>query len=147
MIVAANTEVLKQAFWQFLKARDVHLAPSADFQALGRTDSQGNLMGVVAYNGFIGNVCFMHTAGDGNWVSRQLIYEAFHYPFVQAGVKYVFAAVAGNNHKALRFDRKMGFEEHSVFEDGWCDGVPLYILKMSRENCRWIKNAPERKAA
>lgn len=138
MIITSNTDVLKQALWQFLNKHNVHIPPSADFQAIGRVDTNGNLMGVVAFNGFVGNVCWIHTAGDGNWVSRQLIRETFHYPFVQVGVKYLFAAVAGNNHRALRFDRKMGFKDYDCLKDGWDNGVPLYILKMAREDCRWL---------
>ncbi len=149
MIVVSNTDALKEALWRFLHEHKVHIAPSADFQALGRTNADGKLIGVVGFNGFMGNVAWIHTAGDGNWVSRELIRETFRYPFVQVGVKYLFAAVAGNNHRALRFDRKMGFQDYDCLANGWDDGVPLYILKMAREDCRWL-NAGEyvrRKAA
>lgn len=141
MIIASTSDTLKQVMWEYLNKHGVHLPPSADFQAIGRTDSNGALMGVVGFNGFVGNVCWIHTAGMGNWVSRELIRQTFHYPFVQVGVKYLFAAVAGNNHKALRFDRKMGFRDYDCLKDGWDDGIPLYILKMAKEDCRWLGDA------
>lgn len=147
MIVSSNTDQNRAALWGFLQMMGVHLPKSDDFQALGRVGVEGKLIGVVGFNGFVGTTACMHTAGFGNWVSRALISQSFHYPFVQVGIRHLFATVAADNKKALRFDRKMGFKDWNVIPQGWKDGVDLIILKMSREECRWISAPQLRKVA
>ena len=33
----------------------------------------------------------------------------------------------------------MGFRQFGTVPDGWAEGVDLTILKMSRNECRWIE--------
>lgn len=139
MIVVADTDVLKWAMYDFLKKRGVLLHRSEDFQAMGRLSPiKRDLLGVVAYNGFCGNICSMHMAGDGNWVSRDFIKMAFDYPFNQLGLKAILAPVAATNTKALKFDKHIGFHEIHRLPDGWDDGVDLVLLEMRREDCRYL---------
>ena len=130
MIVVANTDPKKTRMWGFLKERGVQLQRSEDFQAIGRVGASGDLIGVVAYNGFNGNVCQMHIAGDGNWVSREFIKVAFDYPFNQLGLVAILAPVPANNRKALRFDQHFGFKEIYRIAKGWVrftEGKPMYV--------------------
>lgn len=130
----------KLAMLSFLHAHDVHLPPSGDFQAFGTvSEDDKSLLGVVAFNGFWGHVCTMHTAGEGNWVTRRLIWQSFDYPFRQLGLKAVLAPVAANNHKALKFDTRLGFKEVHRIKDGWDDGVDLIILQLLYDECHWLR--------
>lgn len=142
MIVVANTDAEKWAMFLFLQEHGVKLHRSEDFQAIGRlsrASGEPKLIGVVAYNGFCGNVCSMHIAGDGNWVSREFIKLAFDYPFNQAKVEAVIAPVAADNAKALRFDKHFGFKEIHRVKDGWDSGVDLVYLQLLRSECRWLQ--------
>ena len=94
---------------------------------------------VVAYDNFTGRVCSMHIAGDGvNWLDKTFLYVAFHYPFVLCDFVAIVAMVPGDNEKALKFDKRIGFETFDIIKDGWKPGIPLHILKMNKEDCRWL---------
>lgn len=139
-VVTALTMEEKQAMLGFLRAHEVLLPPSADFQAFGTVSNETEcLMGVVAFNGFWGHVCTMHTAGEGNWVSRALIWRCFDYPFRQLGLRAVLAPVAASNHRALKFDTRLGFREVHRIPGGW-DGSAddLVVLQLLREDCKWL---------
>ena len=125
--------------WHFLRNHGVRLHRSEDFQAIGRIDSGGELIGVVGFNGFTGKVAQIHIAGKGNWVSREFINQVFHYPFVQLKLNHLIGLVGAKNDRALRFDQKMGFTKWFTIPDGYEDGEDLIVLKMSREECRWLK--------
>lgn len=139
MIVVAKTDAEKWAMFRFLHAHGVQVQKSDDFQAIGRVGTGGSLIGVVAYNGFCGNTCAMHIAGDGNWVSREYIKAAFDYPFNQLGIEAVIAPVAADNHKALRFDKHFGFQEVHRVKNGWEKGTDLIYLQLLRKDCRWLQ--------
>ena len=147
MIVTSQQDWAKEELYQFLRKQGVRLFRSEDFQAIGRLDSQGRLIGVVAFNGFVGKTAMMHCAGIGNWVSRDLIIQSFRYPFVQLGLSQLFAAVAADNPRALKFDKHIGFKEWETIEDGWDQGTDLHILRMKRAECKWIQPDLFRKAA
>lgn len=152
MIVTSDTDANKHAMWQFLYDRGVRLHRSEDFQAIGRVSpATEQLIGVVAYNGFCGNVCQMHIAGDGNWVSREFIRAAFDYPFRQLGLAAVLGALPADNHKAMKFDTHFGMREVHRITNGWANGVDLVLVQMNREDCKWLREGdhvlPERKAA
>ena len=80
----------------------------------------------------------MHVAAiRSNWISKDLLWAAFDYPFNKLGVKVILAAVSSNNDEALKLDRHLGFVDKAYIEDAHIDG-DLVILAMRRENCRWI---------
>ena len=147
MIVTTKTDAAKWAMFLFLQEHGVPLHRSEDFQALGRVGVDGKLIGVVGYNGFCGQTCQIHTADEGHWVSRELIKVTFDYPFRQLGMEHLFAPVAANNSKALRFDRKMGFKDFGRIENGYDAGVDLILLTMAKKDYPWIVRVDERKAA
>lgn len=145
MIVTARSEMDKWVLWNFLRERKVYLPVSEDFNAIARLNSKGDILGVVAYNGFAGQTCCIHDAGEGNWLSKDFLRAVFDYPFNQLGIVQIFATVAASNEKALNLDRRVGFKDFARIKDGWKDGEDLMVLSMRREDCRWIEQ--ERMAA
>jgi RimJ/RimL family protein N-acetyltransferase len=96
------------------------------------------VMAVIAYTNFQENSCCMHVASIvPNWISRDLLWAAFDYPFNSLKVKVILAAVASTNKEALKLDRHLGFVDKAYIEDAHIDG-DLVILAMRRENCRWL---------
>jgi RimJ/RimL family protein N-acetyltransferase len=146
VIVASDTPEHKKALWQFLVAHGVTIPISSDFEAIGRLNSGGHLIAVVGYNGFNGRMCNIHVAGIGNWMSRNLIKNAFHFPFVQRGVRHIFATIAVNNPRSLRLNRRLGFRDILRIPDGYDIGIDTIVLKLSSEECKWTTEF-ERKAA
>lgn len=99
---------------------------------------EGELRGGVLYCDFNGANIFMHTAGEGNWVDRKLLWMAFDYPFNQLKVKRVSGVVAASNLQARRFDEHLGFALEATLTDAHPDG-DLLLYVMRRDSCRWLQ--------
>ncbi len=98
----------------------------------------GEVKAVVAYDNILDKSCEMHTAAIvPNWISKDLLWACFDYPFNILKVKVILASVASTNIEALRLDRHLGFVDKAYIEDAHIDG-DLVILAMRRENCRWL---------
>lgn len=98
----------------------------------------GEVKAVVAFDNVLDKSCMMHTAAIvPNWISKDLLWACFDYPFNILKVKVILASVASTNTEALRLDRHLGFVDKAYIEDAHIDG-DLVILAMRRENCRWL---------
>lgn len=103
------------------------------------SEKDGRLLGGVIFTGYTGVSIGLHCAGfDPKWVDRDLLWMAFHYPFVQLNCHKITATIPSGNLKALLFDRKLGFSEEARIKDATPDG-DLIILSMRRDECRWLK--------
>ena len=139
MIIGTRTDADKEAMFQFLRQKGARLFRSEDFQAIGNLNSSGKLVGVVGFNGFMGKSAQIHVAGEGSWVTREMIKQVFHYAFVQLKLNYLFGVVNSDNPKAIKFDLHIGFKPWQVIENGADDGVDLVILCMKRDECKWLE--------
>lgn len=100
------------------------------------------LMGGVVYQRYTQSSILMHVASFmPNWLCRDFLWLAFHYPFEQLGVGRVFGLVHEHNEEALRFDRKLGFEIETRIKKVYPDGDQI-ILVMERDKCRWLALKP-----
>lgn len=138
MIIVANSPSDKEVAMRFLNAHGVNVAMTDDFNAFGRLGADNKLLGVVAFNSFNGKTCAMHVAGDGNWLSKDLIRASFHYPFVTCGVRHIVATISGSNLKSIRFTKHMGFEVLFRLPCGWSNTEDMVVLGMPHNKCRWL---------
>lgn len=115
----------------------------SDYATFIGQEIDGDIKAVVAYDNIMDKSCMMHTAAIvPNWISKDLLWAAFDYPFNKLKVKVILASVASTNEEALKLDRHLGFVDKAYIEDAHVDG-DLVILAMRRENCRWLDiNAP-----
>jgi RimJ/RimL family protein N-acetyltransferase len=99
----------------------------------------GNLVAVVGFASFMPNACQMHIASvsDVNWMSRDLLWAAFDYPFNVLGVKVIIGQICASNEDALRLNRHLGFKVVAEIPDAHMDG-DLVIMAMRKEDCRWL---------
>lgn len=137
MIMAAITPEQKMGAYIYLRMMGAHLQMSEDFQAIVNVSSE-ELKGVVGFNGFLGKTAQVHIAGTGNWVTREFIRQVFDYAFNQLKLNYLIGVVNSDNARALRFDQRMGFKLWQTLPNGVADGVDLVILKMNRDECKWL---------
>lgn len=106
------------------------------------TERHGEIAGGIVYREYTGASVTMHVAGfDKRWGNRDILWAAFHYPFVQLGCKKVFGQVAADNCGALEFDIKLGFKEEARIKDVFPSG-DLILLSMYREECKWLSIKP-----
>ena len=121
----------------------IELAPTSHFVVIGNVDPNTHeIRGVVGYDGWNGAACEMHMAGSPGWITRELIWAAFDYPFNQAKCNVVIAKVPSGNTQALDIDRRLGFKTACILDGAHPDGA-LHILTMQKSDCRWLKGNPD----
>ena len=108
--------------------------------ALGELDENGDPLWAVIYDHYEeGGSIQLHIAIDNpKNVTRRAIERVFEYPFSQLGVKKVLGIVNSQNHRALTFDLRLGFQVEHIVEDAY-DRGDMYILSMTRDQCRWLR--------
>ena len=100
---------------------------------------KGVLLGGAVYQNYTGRSIAIHTAGfTPKWISRDLLWLCFHYPFAQLACEYIFGQVPAHNLKALAFNHKMGFKEIARIADVFPEG-DLVVMRMHRDECRYLK--------
>lgn len=109
-----------------------------DAKAIGRI-SDGQVRAVVVYDNFSDCDCSMHIASDGTgrWLTRPLLSAAFHYPFIQLGLRRVTGLVPAKNKAALHFDRRLGFKFEGLARCALPDD-DIVMLGMTRAECLFI---------
>lgn len=103
-------------------------------------ERDGELVAGVLYEDFNGANVVMHVASDGTrqWLNLEYLHKCFEYPFAQLGCARVTGIVPSANEAALHFDMRLGFEVEARLEGAHPDG-DLIVLRMKREECRWIR--------
>lgn len=99
----------------------------------------GRIVGMVGYSGWTPNSVGMHLALDKPAAIRALLQHGFRYAFVQAEKQLVIGVTPGDNDRALKLNRHLGFRETYRVRDAWKPGVDLVIQELRRDDCRWLK--------
>lgn len=109
-----------------------------DAKAIARIDD-GYIRVAVVYDTFSKHDCSIHVATDGSLsaVNREILFEAFKYPFIDCGLNRVTGYVEYANQKALRFDLHLGFKYEGLMREA-CDSGDVVVLGMLRKECRFI---------
>lgn len=116
--------------------------PAIDI-VISRVTPEGNVMGGVIYDGFTGGCIFMHQAGfDRRWLTGNMMWIVFDYPFNQLHVAKVAGTINSKNEELLDFNRRLGFKEEARIKNAYPDGDML-VLTMARADCRWLKIKPK----
>lgn len=102
----------------------------------------GTLLGGVTFDGYTRSCIFMHQAGfDPHWMTRDLLWAAFDYPFNQLGVVKVCGTIPSSDERLVRLNHKIGFVEECRVKDGY-PGADMIVLSMTRDQCRWLQISP-----
>lgn len=112
--------------------------PTPNMRCIGRVSTQGHLMAVIGFDGWNGACCEMHVAGEGNWISRDLLFAAFDYPFNVGNCSLVIGRIPSGNKSALKLNLHLGFKVEHTIEGAHPDGS-LVIMTMRRAECRWLE--------
>lgn len=98
----------------------------------------GKIAAVVACTDYNGASCQYHIAID-TIAPVPFLEFCFDYGFNQLGLNKILTVIDGNNDKSLRFSQKLGFEIAKEIEQAGKNGKSLYIMSMSREQCKFLK--------
>lgn len=103
---------------------------------------KGNLVGGVIYQDYRHRSICVHVASwSPGWLSRDLLWTIFTYPFDMLKVEQVLGLVPSTNKHALQFDLKIGFKEILRIPEIVPNG-DLVILSMRRKDCKWLDWRP-----
>lgn len=116
--------------------RKIGYTPTPDLRCIGNVLNH-KLMGVVGYDMYNGASIMMHSAGEGNWLTKQMLHAVFDYPFRVCKVNMVIGLVPSGNEQAIRFNHHIGFRINTVLDGAHPDGA-LYVMTMRREECRFL---------
>jgi len=117
--------------WQWLN-KQTNLPWSTDLRVIGLMRDDFTFAAAIGYNGWVeDSCCFIHLAFDTpRSMTRELIREAFSYPFKTVDVIYGMTPITKEN--ILAFNRRMGFREiHRTNH--------FVLQEMRKEECRWLK--------
>ena len=110
---------------------------------ISRTDDYGKLLGGMIYYGHTGQSISVHIAGfDPHWISKDLLWIAFNYPFVQLKCANIFCQLRSRNFKALDFIRKIGFKQEVVIPEVFSDDEDMIVGRLRKDECRWLNIKP-----
>ena len=111
----------------------------AGAKAIG-IEQDGELIGGVLYTHFTGASVSMHVAGEGKrWMTRDFLWRAFAYPFVQLRCRRVTGLVRADNIAAQRFDEHLGFRREGLIREATDDGCDLVVYGMLKRECRYLE--------
>lgn len=100
----------------------------------------GEPVGAVLFEQNNGVNVFAHCAGTPGkpWLTRQMLYNMFHYPFVQQGVERVTLWINADNTKSIKFAEHLGFEYEATLMRAGSDRQAVMVYRMFREDCRYV---------
>jgi RimJ/RimL family protein N-acetyltransferase len=117
-------------------AQECKMTPYPQSLGIG-TLHDGVLIGGVVFDDFNGANVLMHVAGEGPWVTKQLLYTVFNFAFNTLNVKRITGLVSSKAKHVQKFDEHVGFWLESTLKDAHPDG-DLLVYCMRRQDCRWL---------
>lgn len=132
MVSSENQSALRQ--WL---CERIGLTPTENIQCLGSVIG-GRIRGVVGFDSYNGASVQMHSAGEPGWITKDMLWATFDYPFNVCGLKMVIGLVPSGNEVALRFNTHLGFKTELSLDDAHPDGA-LVLMTMRRGECRFLR--------
>ena len=132
--------------WVSRRIPGFQISPQA--RALGVVRGTSLIAGVVfeRWNGVHAEVSIAADPGS-HWADRETLFRLFEYPFLQLDCQALTVVVPQTNMASLSLATKLGFVPEAIIAFAAHDGSPLIVLKMFRDQCRWIQNGQGKQRA
>lgn len=123
------------------KRAGIFFNPKSDV-CICHVDGNQRLGGVV-YTNFTGESINMHAASWArHWISRDMIYVCFDYPFNQLGVNRIFGQAKEDNTAALKFIKHTGFRVVARIEGVHPGNRAAIVMVLEKSECRLLAVRP-----
>jgi len=124
---------------QWAKDRIPYCDHWGNYTAIGLID-EVQILAVVIYNDFHEAGCAIHIAGSPGrrWLTKDLLFAAFDYPFNQLKFRRLTGYVASKNLEAQRLDEHLGFKREGYLRHMLPDD-DVILYGMLREECRFLE--------
>ena len=126
--------------WEFLRERmDVRLCE--DTTGIIAVRDRKEIVGACLCDSWTETSCQVHIWFETPFVIKAgFLHEIAKYVFETAGREVMIGAIPGDNSKALKFDKHIGFTEICRIPDGCAKGVDYVIMTMRKDDCRWLED-------
>ena len=115
------------------------LGPHSERIYIGsRSYKEDRILGVVAYDSWVGNTCCMHMYGEPGFATPNFMWAIFHYPFVVCGFDSVMAMIEAQNVRSLSIATRVGFKLRTIIESE-NPSLSVHVLVMKKDECRWLE--------
>ncbi len=109
-----------------------------------RLAADGRVVGGVLFTDYTLASINVHCAGfSPNWISHDLLWITFDFPFTKLGVGKMIAPVRENNVKSLALLRKLGFTTEARIADVFPNGEAMLVNSLYRKDCRFLGMSPK----
>lgn len=129
--------------WPFVTKQLPGLARADGMTCIGLL-RDGEIVAVMVWEGFNGVNIWGHLVAEpgSRWMTRNFLRSCFVYAFDICKVKRISGYVNESNYAAVRLDEHLGFTVETKLKGAAPDGGDVLIYVMRREDCRFIKEAP-----
>ena len=110
-----------------------------------RREEGGELLAVIGYNAFYAHYCMMHviTERRRDWATRDVLRDAFGFPFGYMKLKRVNAVIPSANRDAQVLALKLGFSFNGYMPKGSDDETDAILFGMTADSCPWFKEVSD----
>jgi hypothetical protein len=92
--------------------------------------------------------CMTHIGVEDAMVFKHgMHYEFADYMYNTCERKFLLGLVAADNLKALKLNKHFGYKEVYRIEDGHSEGVDFVLMRMDRDDCKYINRPKQKQAA
>jgi len=129
----------KPEYWEWVASRAKVVKSQWD-RGLVSVNDAGEVGGGVIFDNFTLTSCTVHIAIENPLILRAGFFnEVARFLFDVCEREVLLGITPGDNVKALRFNRHVGWEEIARIPNGQDHGVDLVIQTMRPDQCRWYR--------
>lgn len=126
--------------WAWMKQRVSPILCEDTEGVVAYESKTGVILGCCVADSFGPDSCYVHICIENPLIIRRgFLNIVAHALFDLRGLDRLFGLVPGNNERAYKFDRHIGFTEVARVPDGFTTGVDYIVMRMDKANCRWLQ--------
>ena len=99
----------------------------------------GETVGGIIFDNFTNNSVQTHFMISNCMVLKHgFLQEGYDYIFNVMKKKFMYGFIPGDNEKALKFNKHMGWVEKLRLSDAFSDGVDYVVMELTKDKCRYL---------
>jgi RimJ/RimL family protein N-acetyltransferase len=104
-------------------------------------EKDGEILAAYAYDNYTNHSICMHVAAvEGkNWLTKELLWRSFAYPFLQLNCHRVTALVKENNVQCRKFVENHGFTQEGILRENFPDKSNMIVYGLLKDECRFLR--------
>jgi len=137
----------KQVEWEWIWER-AHPLWCRDTGGIVAINENADIQACCVFDSFTVDACSVHFAIDNPFVIKHgFLHEVARHLFIHCDRKRIFGLIPSNNEKAHKLDLHIGFREVARIPDAYAEGIDYIVVRMDRDDSRWLEPMKIKKAA